>query len=85
MDNTSTVVKIVLWAEALLAFLIVALALNYYLQGSSTDAARTSSYEAVVINTLLPLFTATITAVLTWVFAKPVVQAVVARLMGVRA
>ena len=81
MEPESSLVKIVVVLEGLLAALIVGLAIEFYFHGATKDSLEfvKAVYDIVVLQTLLPLFKTTIAAVLTWIFGKPVVQALVSR------
>lgn len=82
MDSITTSIKLVLFINAVLGLLIVALALHFYFGTNpkeSFDVTKTV-YDYVVLQTLLPVFKTAMLAILTWIFGKPVVQALVTRM-----
>lgn len=76
-------VRFVLYAAATLALTIFGLSLWYFFNEIGVNASQLgiakSVFETVVVGTLLPMFNAVVTAVLAWVFAKPIVAAIAMR------
>jgi hypothetical protein len=77
-------VRFVLYGAATLALTIFGLSLWYFFNEIGADTARLviakSVFETVVVSALLPMFNAVVTAVLAWVFGKPLVAAIATRL-----
>ena len=56
----------------------------WYAFGMTQSAYAHTIYDDVVVHTLLPLFSYLIGTVLTWIFGKPLVEALAERLRSPR-